>query len=80
MLYTIVGNDEDFLNDLPKEGSREQTWKQSLHTECSAKSRELLENPRAFSHSDPAGPTGDHAGVTGKKGTCAAVGRREGVG
>ena len=79
MLYPVIGNDEDFVNGLSKEAAREQTWKERLRTECSAEARELRENPTAFSHPDPAGPTGTCGGigaigVQGKDGGCAAVG------
>ena len=37
---------------------RDLTPKEILHTECSAESRELRENPQAFSHADPIGALG----------------------
>ena len=63
MLYPVIGNDETFVSGLPKEAAREQTWKERLRTECSAEARELRENPTAFSHPDPAGPTGTCGGI-----------------
>ena len=58
MLYEIVGNDEDYILSHFESRSHSQSFKERLHTECSAENRALRENPQAFSHADPIGELG----------------------
>ena len=50
-----IGRPAHHKSDFSK---RDLTPKEILHTECSAESRELRENPQAFSHADPIGALG----------------------
>ena len=58
MLYEIAGNDEDYSFSHSQSRSYSQSFKERVHTECSAENRELRENPQAFSHPDPIGELG----------------------
>ena len=51
----LTGRPAHHQSDFSK---RDLTFKQRLHTECSAENRVLRENPQAYSHADPIGALG----------------------